>query len=437
MRTITEGVLESSRCPECGTEIHADSRFTKWCPACDWNVDPGGPEPAKGRLETLRRRLAHRHGEKLLTTMTTDTTDERQQQQRADRDVSGVLAYAIALLVHGVTAVLAGAGIWCVVSGWGGFLMVPGLFLLALGWALRPRLNRLPKDEDTGVVLRRPDAPELFALIDEIAVASGTRGVDAVAVNAETNASVQTYGLRGRLLTLGLPLWESLTPEHRIALLGHELGHYGNGDTRRGVVLGTAFRSLGLWLYYLSPIPNPTAVQMITNLAYVVPRLLVQGVLMLLDTLTLRSTQRSEYLADSAAARAGSTEAAVGLMDRLLVSDSIDITLRREVNGRRMRGGARARGAESDGLWEELAAHMDSIPEFEYERQRRVGALRGHSVDSTHPPTHLRRRRLLEVGPVAGVVTADEERSARIAGELAGARGTVAREVVRDGVGGA
>ena len=38
---------------------------------------------------------------------------------------------------------------------------------------------------------------------------------------------------------------------------------------------------------------------MITNLAYIVPRLLVQGVLMLLDTLTLRATQRSEHLADS------------------------------------------------------------------------------------------------------------------------------------------
>ncbi|MGY1498081.1 M48 family metallopeptidase [Streptomyces sp. QTS52] len=168
-------------------------------------------------------------------------------------------------------------GAWCLVQGWGGFFMLPGVFLLLLGLALHPRLNRLPKEEDDGVVLRRPDAPELFALIAE---ASGTRGVDAVAVNAETNASVQTYGLRGRLLTLGLPLWEPLTPEHRIALLGHELGHYSNGDARRGLVLGPAYRSLGLWLYYLSPIANPTnAVHMITNLAYVVPRLLVQGVL--------------------------------------------------------------------------------------------------------------------------------------------------------------
>jgi len=79
---------------------------------------------------------------------------------------------------------------------------------------------------------------------------------------------------------------------------------------------------------------------------------------------------------------------------------------------------------------------MNSIPEFEYERQRRVGALCGHSVDATHPPTHLRRRRLLDAAPVSALVAADEERSARIAAELACARGTVAREVVRDGFGG-
>ncbi|WP_198655460.1 hypothetical protein [Streptomyces geranii] len=169
MRTTGEGVLESSSCPECDTEIQVDSRFTKWCPACDWNVDPGGPEESRGRLETLRRTLAQRHGERLLTTMSTASTDAA-DGRRARRDVSGVLAYAVALLIHAVTALLTVTGIWCLVSGWGGFLMLPGAFLLLLAWALRPRLTRLPSDEDAGVVLRRPDAPELFALIDEVGV---------------------------------------------------------------------------------------------------------------------------------------------------------------------------------------------------------------------------------------------------------------------------
>lgn len=406
--------------------MRADSRFITWCAVCDWNVDPARPEEKQGRLERARRTLARRHGEKLLAEVTAGRTLSPR------RDAPALFAYAIALGVHGVTLALAAGGIWWVVSGWGGAGMVLGLFLLALAWPLRPQLPALPKD---GPLLHRAQAPELYALIDEVARVAGTGGVDVIAVDAEVNAAVTTYGMRGRrLLTLGLPLWEILTPQQRIALLGHELGHYSNGDTRHGLVVGTAYRSLTTWRYYFTPIANPSPVEMVVNLAYIVPYSLLQGVLMLLDQLTLRATQRAEYLADSVAARAGSTEAAVGLMDRLLVADSAANTLRREANksaaARRGTGQAAARG---DALWELLAAHMDSIPEYEYERQRRVGALRGHSVDSTHPPTHLRRECLLAGAFAPAAVVVDTDRERRISAELADARSTVARKIIRDG----
>ncbi|MFE0256192.1 M48 family metallopeptidase [Streptomyces sp. NPDC059010] len=414
-------------CPQCGAEIRSDRRFTTWCAACDWNVDPARPQEHHGRLERTQRALARRHGEKLLAEVTAGGT------LQARRDAPAVLAQAIALAVHGVTLVLAAAGVWFVVRGWGGVRMVPGLFLLLLAWALRPRTNRLPDDAP---VLRRAAAPELFALLDEVARVAGTRNVDAIVVGAELNAGVTTYGVRGRrLLTLGLPLWEILTPQQRIALLGHELGHYGNGDTRHGLVVGTAFRSLTTWRYYFAPIADPTLIQMVVNLAYFVPRLLVQSVLLLLDQLTLRATQRAEYLADRVAARAASTEATVGLMDRLLVGDSAATTLRREAAQAGLGGPRRAGRDEdrTDGLWERLAAHMASIPEYEYERQRRAGALRGHSVDATHPPTHLRRACLLTGEAVPAAVVTDGERELRIAAELADVRGRVARQILRDG----
>ncbi|MBC2904299.1 M48 family metallopeptidase [Streptomyces cupreus] len=413
-------------CPQCGAEIRADGRFTVWCAACDWNVDPTRPEERHGRLERTRRALARRHGEKLLAEVTAGGT------LQARRDAPALLAYAIALAVHGMTLVLALAGVWFVVRGWGGFGMVPGLFLLLLAWALRPRLNRLPDDAP---LLRRAEAPELFALLDEVARVAGTRGVDVIAVGAELNASVTTYGVRGhRLLTLGLPLWEILTPQQRVALLGHELGHYGNGDTRHGLVVATAFRSLTAWRYYFTPIADPTPMQMVVNLVCFVPSLLVQGVLLLLDHLTLRTTQRAEYLADRVATRAGSIEAAVGLMDRLLVVDSAAMTLRREANQAGL-GGPRRADDGTDGLWERRAAHMASIPEHEYERQRRAGALRGHSVDATHPPTHLRRACLVSGAATPAAVVTDADRELRIAAELAGARGRVARQILRNGFG--
>ncbi|CAM5551436.1 M48 family metallopeptidase [Streptomyces griseorubiginosus] len=425
MRTAGEEIVSS--CPQCGVEIRSDRRFTTWCAACDWNVDPQGPDGRKRGLDGVRRRIAQRYGVRLF-----DELNGEGGGGSAGRTVPGLLAFALALAVHGLTLVLAAIGLLGVIRGWGGLGMAFGLFLLALAWSLRPRLNRLSDDDR---VLLRADAPELYALVDEVAAALGTRSVDTVVVDVDANASVTQLGLRRRLLTLGLPLWEVLSPQQRIALLGHELGHFTHGDTRHGMVVGTACRSLGTWLYYVQPTPNPNVIQAITNLACVPLRLLITGVLALLDLLTARASQRGEYLADAAAAHAGSTEGAVGLMDRLMVTDSIVTTLHRETNSRRMRGSGRGGRHDGDGLWEALAAHLDSVPESEFERQRRVGALRGHSVDATHPPTHLRRRLLLSGAPASAAVTAGDSRTERIAGELAEVRGTLAREVVRDGYG--
>ncbi|ANS67460.1 peptidase M48, Ste24p [Streptomyces lincolnensis] len=425
MRAVGEETLQP--CPQCGTEIRTDARFTRWCAACDWNVDPERAESdeKRSRLESLRHELAQRYGEQLLAELSAEG-----EQRRGGRDTAGILAYAIALAVHGVTATLVASGLWILIAGSGAVAKGLGILLLALAWPLRPRLNRLPKDAR---VLTRTEAPELYGLVDEIARTLGTKGVDTIVVDTEVNASVTHYGLGRRLLTLGIPLWEVLTPQQRIALLGHELGHFTNGDTRHGLVVGTAYRSLSLWHYFLAPTPNPTLLEMFVNLVYLVPRSLIQGVLMLLDLLTARASQRSEYLADAVAARAGSTEAAVGLMDRLLVTDSVVTTLHRETNSRRTRRPGQSSTDDSEGLWEALTAHMTSIPPSEYDRQRRAAALRGHSVDSTHPPTHLRRRLLLTGPPAPATVTADAGRADLIATELTGARKALAREVVRDG----
>ncbi|MEU9091202.1 M48 family metallopeptidase [Streptomyces sp. NPDC048428] len=404
-------------------EIRTDHRFVAWCAACDWNVNPGQPEPPTGRLEVLRHRLARQHGETLLAEVTTDGT------LRPRRDAVGVLALALALAVHGTTAALLVGGLLLVVLGWGSALPLLGALSLLVAWSLRPRFARLPEDEP---VLRRADAPELFALVDEIAGTMGTTGVHAVSITAEYNASVSTYGLRRRrLLSIGLGLWETLTAEQRIALLGHELGHYANGDTRHGLIIGNALRSLDTWRYLLSPVEHPTLLEAALNALYLLPRSAVTGVLMTLDHLSLRATQRGEYLADTFAARCGSTEAAVGMMDRLLVADSAAAALLRESNSRQTRRAGAPTGSEVwSGLWERLAAHMDSIPESEHERQRRCSALRGHSVDSTHPPTHLRRARLLTAAALPAAVTMDTARSTALRAELKETRDEVARRVM-------
>jgi hypothetical protein len=175
--------------------------------------------------------------------------------------------------------VLAVAGAWCVVAGWDGLDMIAGLLLLALAVVLGPRFRGLPDDRP---VLFRADAPELFALIDEIAGVVGTRGVRAIVVDENVNAG--------------------------------------------------------------------------------------------------------------AAARA-------------------------------------------DELWDVLTTYTTSVPEYEYERQRRAGARRGHRVDTIHPPTHLRRTCLLGGPHLEAALTPDLDRELRIAKELATARAEVARRILRHGVG--
>ncbi|MFJ4715150.1 M48 family metallopeptidase [Streptomyces sp. NPDC088785] len=409
------------RCPDCDAALPADEQYVAWCAACDWNVDPGAPDPVPGRAEALRRRLARRYGERLFAAM----------DEPARRDPSGVLAVVVALAVHTVSAGLAVAGLLLLVLGWGhGALPVIGALLLVLGCTLRPRFGRLPADAP---VLRRPDAPRLFALIDEIAAAAGTTGVDVIVLGPDAGAHVTTYGIRHRrLLHLGLTLWEILTPQERVALLGHELGHFAHGDLRHTAVVARALDTLALWLYFLAPGSAPGLAQWFANVVMAPPRWIARGLLSGLDRLTLRASQRAEYLADGTAARVGSSAAAAGLLDRLLVTPSADNARRREAIVASRSSGSAARREAEEHLWERVAACVALVPEVEYERLRRVGVRRGHAADSTHPPTHLRHRRVTEGVQHEASVHCDTERTAAIAAELAAVRRRLAQTAVGD-----
>ncbi|MFB7449382.1 hypothetical protein [Streptomyces sp. NPDC056194] len=134
------------------------------------------------------------------------------------------------------------------------------------------------------------------------------------------------------------------------------------------------------------------------------------------------------------AVRTAGTGAAAGLMDRLLVAGYVAGELRRESVAAQTRigGGTAARREDpAAGLWERLAAHAASIPEREYERLRRVAERRGHQVDSTHPPTRLRRRLLTRGTPGGALIVLDEARTSEVDTELAGAMRNVAREFIR------
>ncbi|MFJ7067968.1 M48 family metalloprotease [Streptomyces sp. NPDC101115] len=431
-------------CPTCGEPVPVDPRFVTWCAACDWNVDPvdgdTGPDPEPDRVERLRRAMAHRYGEQLFADLAREPDPGSGAPPRPG--AAGVLATVLALAVHGLTLVVAFLGLWFLIAGWGeGAQPVIGVLLLGLAVLLRPRFGRLDERAELPL-LERADAPRLFGLLDEIAAAVGTRGVDAVVLDADVNAGVVTYGLRRRrVLVLGMGLWAVLTPQERVALLGHEFGHYAHGDTRHSLLVGSALNSLTTWLYMLEPSPGRSLLDGFSNLLTALPRWGVYGLVLLLDQATLRASQRSEYLADGAAARIAGRDAAVGMMERLLAASSAETALGREVVAARTRsGGPARRGAPAgrrdeaaDGLWERVATEVRRVPAHEYERLRRAGELRGHCVDATHPPTHLRIRHVARAGRPKPGLELGRERAAAVEAELAKPGLTVARLLLRDG----
>ncbi|MFI1365832.1 M48 family metalloprotease [Streptomyces griseochromogenes] len=98
---------------------------------------------------------------------------------------------------------------------------------------------RTPRGEEpAGVAVAEADEPRLWALVRELAAATGTRAPDRILLTADVNAAVSERSrllglLPGRRrLYLGVPLLTGLTEAQLRAVLAHEYGHFTGGDTR-------------------------------------------------------------------------------------------------------------------------------------------------------------------------------------------------------------
>ncbi len=91
---------------------------------------------------------------------------------------------------------------------------------------------------DPGPDVTRAEAPELWRVVDELAVLAGTRGPDRIELVGEVNAAVyEEARLLGlvpgeRTLLIGTPLVQGLDVAQLRSVLAHELGHYSGSHTR-------------------------------------------------------------------------------------------------------------------------------------------------------------------------------------------------------------
>ncbi|WP_285471501.1 M48 family metallopeptidase [Actinoplanes sp. NBRC 101535] len=396
---------EDDLCPRCSTATVSERSAEPWCPSCEEGLDRFGDH---GRhlgwvwTDRLLYRAAYRLTARQFTAMA------GRPASASPVSAARIVTVGVSVLLLAGVLAMAGAGLWLLLYDFFSPVNLIGALLLVTAVVLRPRLGRLSALTADAWEVDRDGAPELFTVIERVSAVVGVPMPDVVLVGAEQNAYTTTVGLRRRrVLCLGAPLWAVLDPQERVALLGHELGHFVNGDVRRGLLTQAATTTLGRVAYLLSPERGVTLLEQIVELICWMLSRLVMGVHLVLVATSQRDSQRAEYLADELGVRAGGSAAAVRLNDHFLIMDAIDTVIRREA---RAQHGAPEWRAASD------IARANLVPRVPAMRQlsRRVEA----SFFASHPPTGLRAA-LIETRPAqpAGVELSGPE-SARIDGEL-------------------
>ncbi|MFI9383825.1 M48 family metallopeptidase [Kutzneria sp. NPDC052558] len=414
-----------AECPQCAGPLVSEQSTIVWCAGCDWNLDAYDAERT-GLLARWNHRTAFRLNREMFGALAGDVPRSR------GWSTARVVLLTASALLFAVTVGLAVGGIWLISFNFPNFAtLLLGLVLLALAALLRPRLHRFT---DTYDAVSREEAPALFALVERVAAAIGAPAPSIIVVNGDFNASAGTYGLRRRtVLRLGLPLWGVLGPQQRIALLGHELGHFVNGDPTHALLTQQAFRTLGQVAAVLAPEglrmrrPGERLAQLIVwPLFWLASRTAAAGQMVLL-WVGMREHQRAEYAADAAAARVAGTEATVRLLDDLVIGSSLELAIRTtELNARAHRGGLAGVTA-----WQSAAARVradlaDRIPVL---RQRTIRS--DANLAESHPPAGYRAR-IVESWPATPAgIELDAADSARVDAELAKRYTRVGRDIVQ------
>jgi Zn-dependent protease with chaperone function len=406
-------------CPRCGAAIPVNRDFVSWCDQCNWNVNPREPREKPGRLQAIYRSLGARRSDNLLAGL------QNAGQLRPRFTVSKVLAIMIAFLVHAATLLLVCLGVLIIVTfGLNLFSAIIVLGCFAAAWLGRPRFNPYP----VGIVSLSA-YPNLYGLVDELASILGLSGEVSIVLAEDFNASMMLAGWRReRVLKIGLPLWEILNDHERVALIGHELAHSVNGDISRSLLVGSALRTLAEWYAIFQAREYQTVrYNMLQSIALLPGRLLqaisarlVQGVYLALMHLMWQDSQRAEYLADYLGATVSGTAAQLAVLGKLHFAATFDLVATQ----------VRLHGVPPKDLFKTLREQIERVPEREIERIKRLEALLGSRLDTTHPPT-INRIRVLDAFPVATpAFEISPAQMARIEGELAPERDRIQRRIV-------
>jgi RNA polymerase sigma factor (sigma-70 family) len=167
-RTLAERIIISAKmntddnsCPSCGSGLVTERDAAPWCPACEWNLALFEPKRHAlfgwHRLDRAVDQFAHRVTRGQFKALAGRPVG------RSGWDAAQIVTVSISLLLYAAVAAMAAGGVVLIASDFPSLTIVPGVALVLLAVALRPRFGRLDPDATT---ISPQQAPTLFRLID-------------------------------------------------------------------------------------------------------------------------------------------------------------------------------------------------------------------------------------------------------------------------------
>ncbi len=328
--------------------------------------------------DRIDERIASRLDDRLVARLVGSGGTSRQLARRA--------AFALAGCVHLTALAVTTAGVLLAVSGDNVVQRVIGAVLL-----LPVVLLVLPRRSDEQLDVVDPDAaPEFTAFVGRVAAVLGTPPPTLVAFTEDINAYAARRGLRERRLVIGAPLWAALGPQARIALVGHELGHFSHRDVVHGRWTSWAVGTLTVWLDLVTPdglVSTSGRTPLFATIVSIPIRLPLLGARELMWKVQAAASRHEELRADTAASAAAGTDGSVEALEAMLLIDVIDVAANR----------AAVDPARPD-LAQEIRTRMAAVSPTA--RRALPASDDRSSVDRTHPRT-VDRLRLQESLPAA------------------------------------
>ncbi|MEP7284869.1 MAG: M48 family metalloprotease [Chloroflexota bacterium] len=322
-----------------------------------------------------------------------------------------ILAGLLATLVHLTSTILLISALYILYTyHLTSLLSFFALLLLGIVWLIRPRFGKPPKE-----YLTRTEAPTLYNFVDVVSDAMNTKHIDYIVLSPIYNAAFALVGFRlKRVLYIGTSLWETLTLDERVALIGHELAHAVNEDSIRSRFIFTAYNTLMTWFSILRPekLFPPGLLGIISIplmfLYYGISHLARWAAIGLIF-LRWNTSRRAEYLADYLASTVGGTQATRRMLGKLYYQKAFNfLSKTSQYNS----------PAEQQQRVEQLRSHINTTSLEGLEQINVPSDEEISRLDLTHPPIGYRMKLLKTHPALEPKLVLTPEQAEKIAAEI-------------------